>query len=330
MSFPPSSISLHSPHVSLPIPYLVSPPRWAWVSISTGCRGRNGRLRGGGREARAAGSERSRWGSRGNRGHQGARPPGPRDTPYSATLPGLAQWSPGMLPRPSPRCRSPNREKPRESEDLARGVPGPRPAPLPRVRPALPLPAPGPRSSFVCGGGGQGADPRPRLRADRSTWRGRVPGRWWQRLAVAARLCSVGRWGRGCARFPTLCSQSAAEGTKQSRGCWAALVSRPHRPACETGLGLGAHVGRQGTRPASELCPPAVTEQRPVARAGPGCWAGGSGRSWELSNQGSSLSDASCPSSRHRTHVPAGHPLVTVCPPEPRLAPPLGPSAPHT
>lgn len=184
------------------------------------------------------------------------------------------------------------------------------------------------QASFV--GGGQGADPRPRLRADRSTWRGRVPGRWWQRLAVAARLCSVGRWGRGCARFPTLCSQSAAEGTKQSRGCWAALVSRPHRPACETGLGLGAHVGRQGTRrqgtrPASKLCPPAVTEQRPVARAGPGCWAGGSGRSWELSNQGSSLSDASCPSSRHRTHVPAGHPLVTVCPPEPRLAPPSGP-----
>lgn len=163
------------------------------------------------------------------------------------------------------------------------------------------------------------------MRADRSTWRGRVPGRWWQRLAVAARLCSVGRWGRGCARFPTLCSQSAAEGTKRSRGCWAALVSRPHRPACETGLGLGAHVGRQGTRPASELCPPAVTEQRPVARAGPGCWARGSGRSWELSNQGSSLSDASCPSSRHRTHVPAGHPLVTVCPPEPRLAPHSGP-----
>lgn len=127
--------------------------RWAWVSIRTGCRGRNGRLRGGGREARAAGSERSRWGSRGNRGHQGARPPGPRDTPYSATLPGLAQWSPGMLPRPSPRCRSPNREKPRESEDLARGVPGPRPAPLPRVRPALPLPRA--QIKLRLGGGGR-------------------------------------------------------------------------------------------------------------------------------------------------------------------------------
>lgn len=258
---------------------------------------------------------------------------GPRDTPYSATLPGLAQWSPGMLPRPSPRCRSPNREKPRESEDLARGAPGP--AQPPSRACALRcrcLPRGPDQASF--GGGGQGADPRPRLRADRSTWRGRVPGRWWQRLADWQWRHVYAAWGAGAAgarAFPrSAANPRLAEGTKQSRGCWAALVSRPHRPACETGLGLGAHVGRQGTRrqgtrPASKLCPPAVTEQRPVARAGPGCWAGGSGRSWELSNQGSSLSDASCPSSRHRTHVPAGHPLVTVCPPEPRLAPPSGP-----
>lgn len=49
------------------------------------------------------------------------------------------------------------------------------------------------------GGGGQGADPRPRLRADRSTWRGRVPGRWWQRLADWQWRHVYAAWGAGAA-----------------------------------------------------------------------------------------------------------------------------------